>query len=725
MGEQTVVERDVCNKCLTYMMPCSYSSFLRVTYCFQMLPPGTAELLNRVNGCQTRQKYPPALRTFALTLNFYSSKAYNYVRRNFHTSLPHPRTLRRWYGVVDGNPGFSKEAAVALRMKSQEFLNNGKKLLCAMSFDEIAIRKHIEFRDNKFVGYVDYGAELDHDNLPVANEALTFMVTAVNGNWKLPIGYFLVNGLTALEKCNLLTEALKFTFDVGVEVISVTFDGTHVNTAMIEKLGASLSVANMKPSFKHPLSNDEVCIFLDPCHMLKLVRNTLAGKGTIFDGHKNPIKWEYILKLHDLQREEALHLATKIRMKHIEWYRHKMNVRIAAQTLSNSVANAIEFLNKDLQLEDFKGSEATVRFLRYMNNAFDCFNSRNLLAKGYKAPLSLQTANHILSLLEETETYIKELRLDANGPSVLYTNRKTGFLGFIVSIQSLKRLYDSLISSPSPKLKFLLTHKLLQDHVETFFSSIRRYGGDNNNPTATQFKAAYKRLLIHQQVKGSEFGTCLDSEECSILNVSSGLGMEQTNPFVSSLNFHSEITGVETVTHDHCYDIPVTCFEQLSKYVTNVVVYISGFIVRKLLKTIYCAECANSLSGTLESGSELLTRKNMGGLVTPSRDVVKLCKIGEQAYRLQQAKGMLMKKNVMLVLLSCAMAEIDSSIFTSIGEHIMNIEPAENHRTTLIKSILFEYFKIRNHHLGKIATEDFQAGSVRSLFTKTILFKGH
>ncbi|XP_049855615.1 uncharacterized protein LOC126336165 [Schistocerca gregaria] len=148
----------------------------------KMLPPGTSEMLKRVSRGQTKEKYPAALQTFALTLNFYSRKAYSYIRRNFNTSLPHPRTLRRWYSVIDGNPGFSKEEAVALRIESQELMNKGKKLLCAMSFDEIAVRKHIEFRQNKFVGYVDYGGELDDDNLPVANEALTFMVTAVNSS---------------------------------------------------------------------------------------------------------------------------------------------------------------------------------------------------------------------------------------------------------------------------------------------------------------------------------------------------------------------------------------------------------------------------------------------------------------------------------------------------------------------------------------------------------------
>ncbi|KAF0744227.1 THAP domain-containing protein 1-like [Aphis craccivora] len=37
-------------------------------------------------------------------------KAYNYMRKTFGKLLPHPRTLRRWYMVVDGNPGFTRES---------------------------------------------------------------------------------------------------------------------------------------------------------------------------------------------------------------------------------------------------------------------------------------------------------------------------------------------------------------------------------------------------------------------------------------------------------------------------------------------------------------------------------------------------------------------------------------------------------------------------------------
>lgn len=42
-------------------------------------------------------QYSPELRGFALTMHFYSPRAYTYVRQVFHMCLTHPRTLGKWY----------------------------------------------------------------------------------------------------------------------------------------------------------------------------------------------------------------------------------------------------------------------------------------------------------------------------------------------------------------------------------------------------------------------------------------------------------------------------------------------------------------------------------------------------------------------------------------------------------------------------------------------------
>lgn len=47
-------------------------------------------------GFTPKSQIPDELKKFALTLNFYSSKAYDYVRKSFNFSLPHPSTLRKW-----------------------------------------------------------------------------------------------------------------------------------------------------------------------------------------------------------------------------------------------------------------------------------------------------------------------------------------------------------------------------------------------------------------------------------------------------------------------------------------------------------------------------------------------------------------------------------------------------------------------------------------------------
>lgn len=70
------------------------------------------------------------------------------------------------------------------------------------------------------------------------------------------------------------------------------------------------------------------------------------------------------MNLVQLQEKEELHAATKI-SKHLNWQQEKMNVRLAVQTLSTSVANAIDFCAIDLQLQQFHNSAATSLFIRH------------------------------------------------------------------------------------------------------------------------------------------------------------------------------------------------------------------------------------------------------------------------------------------------------------------------------------------------------------------------
>jgi len=57
------------------------------------------------------------LKKFAVTLQYYSSRAYNFVRKQFSNVLPHPRTLNKcWYHVINGEPGFTRETFNTLKL---------------------------------------------------------------------------------------------------------------------------------------------------------------------------------------------------------------------------------------------------------------------------------------------------------------------------------------------------------------------------------------------------------------------------------------------------------------------------------------------------------------------------------------------------------------------------------------------------------------------------------
>ena len=149
----------------------------------------------------------------------------------------------------------------------------------------------------------------DDDDNPLAKNALVYMAVAVNGSFKIPVGYFMTNGMTGRELANLTKVCLKKLHDVGVTTISVTCDGPPSNMSMMTELGACLKANDIKTSFQHPLCpGNNVYVFLDICHMIKLVRNTL-GKGLVLvdkDGGK--VSWQYIVQLENLQREEGLRL---------------------------------------------------------------------------------------------------------------------------------------------------------------------------------------------------------------------------------------------------------------------------------------------------------------------------------------------------------------------------------------------------------------------------------
>lgn len=94
-----------------------------------MINTDTLELIKNTISRKKLFRYMPQLRKFALTLHYYSPAAYMFVRELCNKIIPHPRTLFRWCGRINGDPGFTEESFNALKLKAH---SSDKSILCSL-----------------------------------------------------------------------------------------------------------------------------------------------------------------------------------------------------------------------------------------------------------------------------------------------------------------------------------------------------------------------------------------------------------------------------------------------------------------------------------------------------------------------------------------------------------------------------------------------------------------
>lgn len=90
------------------------------------------------NVClEYNEQYNEQFRSFALTLHYYSPRAYEYVRSKFNFCLPHAKTITKWYGSINGEPGINLEALSYIKQRVNSV---NYPLLGSLIFDEMAIK---------------------------------------------------------------------------------------------------------------------------------------------------------------------------------------------------------------------------------------------------------------------------------------------------------------------------------------------------------------------------------------------------------------------------------------------------------------------------------------------------------------------------------------------------------------------------------------------------------
>lgn len=421
--------------------------------------------------------YPENVRKFCLRQQYYSTAAYNSLREFFNNNLPAKRTLQSWYGSLHVSPGICESALNILREKAELHLKEkGYPLHLSIIEDEMSIRKEIcwNTESHGFVGFstITNASEQDEENPPplkAAKDALVFM--AVGSDFKVPIAYELLNGLESIDRAALTLKVIMEVEKVGPIVFSLTWDGLISNVTAATNLGAKFD--EDKPYFYSPTHNEQkIYIIFDPAHMLKLIRKHFC-QDEIYSGNQL-IDWNLLCVLAQRQSTENFNLYNKLSMQHINWHQMPMNVKLAAETISKSVADTLEQLKND-QYEEFKDCDGTIEFLRYFNDAFDILNfaEKNARINKYKQPICEETVEEIFSFAERFQQYIKrlELQLTRKRVPILKSSAQRGFFGFYHNFTSLKGIFEDLVKEGP--LEVFYPFQFSQDHLENFFSLVR------------------------------------------------------------------------------------------------------------------------------------------------------------------------------------------------------------------------------------------------------------
>ena len=278
---------------------------------------------------------------------------------------------------------------------------------CIIILDEMALKAQtlVEKKSGRIVGNVDHGCIQGEANENTANHVLAVMVVGLKEQWQYPIAYFLTNSINADIQAQIIWESIQFLTESYLDVHAVIFDGTSKNLTTADRLGCKIS-SKFDGSFKHPCREEgDIYIILDACHMIKLARNALADIGIIKDLHNDTIKWDYIVKLHQVQAKYILHLGNKLKGHHIKWQNHKMKVRSCCSNFKHFCCSSNKFLVIH-KTPGFENSAATTNFIQKMNDIFDILNSTNKFGKATKKPVTKENID-----MYEIEMYMQEIQI--------------------------------------------------------------------------------------------------------------------------------------------------------------------------------------------------------------------------------------------------------------------------------------------------------------------------
>lgn len=520
------------------------------------LPPSTAlfmlEQMRAVKAAgPTGRRWHPAFISFSLALRMRSSAAYDQLSK--FVALPSARRLYDYSNAVKYRGGIDP-AFIDTVLDEYKTRCSGRPLekYVVLIMDSMYIQSGLAYESGtgRISGYsqlesldqlIDDLARGSEEEPEAAKEVFTIMMKGIGVHFCRPIASWATKAASGQEIGSFVEEVVRVLWTCGIVAKGVVADGATSNFAFFDQWAASSDdrVEGTKVPWKcpHPYDRDEeILFFMDPPHLVKLNRNSLANSNAHentrsieklgSDGKVQHMDWDMIRLAYQMDKRNGPLQKTKLTHAHVELNSYsKMGVRKAAQVCSATVADFIEELDEQLNPEQKEMSEL-VQYLRYADLLFDFSNIRHpgrLADSGSSEESSGEKAARepFAALDDPRLDRFKEIQdwffawKEENSRRYSLTD-----YSHFISGQSFNMVMMNTTSVPAfirwglgVGFRYILTAVLSTDDVEALHAELRQARGSKQNPSVSDvFSTLPQSALAKQALKAVSLpkGTNID-----------------------------------------------------------------------------------------------------------------------------------------------------------------------------------------------------------------------
>ncbi|KAK3920014.1 Transposable element P transposase [Frankliniella fusca] len=431
------------------------------------------QALSKRNKPRT-MRWNPFVIKIALHLQMISRSSYRYLQ-NF-IKLPSERTLFDYTHVVEAKEGIQELVIADLKKQLEGLPREEYEQFFNILFDEVHIKSDIVIskRTGEVIGYTN----LSEVEKQLAEVEASISKTDFLNKPATKVLMFMAQGVS--------------TGIIGIVAMNKKFIKMH--RAWDEERDFVYATENLAScDQRRPLF-----FVIDPPHVMKTVRNCLANSH----GHKKSrqmfknnedISWKPIELLFEATKNEKFR-SHKLTRAHIQLTSYGcMKVVLAAQVMSDSVVKGIQNFKDDPRFQQYDLDELC-KFLKLMNDAFDCWNSHTD-EKGKRnkwnpllAPYTDVNDPRFNFLKGEFLSFFDDWKRDVMNRPGKFSNQSRERM--FISFQSYESLYISVYGFCGA-IQFMLGEKNVpaidgrmfnQDKLEQHFGILRMAGGGNDNP---------------------------------------------------------------------------------------------------------------------------------------------------------------------------------------------------------------------------------------------------